>query len=252
MDSNHDIVPTLRMFDGLMMSKAADEIERLRALLDEKETAAPAVVLDDERAALRDMLEDARAETAMIREALGVPYEPHQTLLERTLDAARAASPQPVAQTVGSSEQNTVCAYNQRPPVRSLEDVRKDEVEHSRFRYWQEWFVNHNGHPVEPIDAWQLRAMLDGSAQPVEQTRALTDDPIALLIAKHAEELENNEYAYFELAYTRRTEWMAWICSNHRDDDLNRKVIARGQGSTPQEACENALTAARPASGDKA
>jgi hypothetical protein len=29
-DPNHDIVPTLRMFDGVMMNKAADEIERLR------------------------------------------------------------------------------------------------------------------------------------------------------------------------------------------------------------------------------
>ena len=29
-DSNHDIVPTLRMFDGLVMGHAADEIERLR------------------------------------------------------------------------------------------------------------------------------------------------------------------------------------------------------------------------------
>lgn len=33
MDSNHDIVPTLRMFNGVMMDKAADEIERLRAQL---------------------------------------------------------------------------------------------------------------------------------------------------------------------------------------------------------------------------
>lgn len=31
MDSNHDIVPTLRMFDGALMHKAADEIEHLRA-----------------------------------------------------------------------------------------------------------------------------------------------------------------------------------------------------------------------------
>lgn len=30
MDPNHDIVPTLRMFDGLIMGQAADEIERLR------------------------------------------------------------------------------------------------------------------------------------------------------------------------------------------------------------------------------
>jgi len=29
-DPNHDVVPSLRMFDGLMMNKAADEIERLR------------------------------------------------------------------------------------------------------------------------------------------------------------------------------------------------------------------------------
>jgi hypothetical protein len=35
MDSNHDIVPTLRMFDGLMTGQAADEIERLRKRVDE-------------------------------------------------------------------------------------------------------------------------------------------------------------------------------------------------------------------------
>lgn len=29
-DPNHDIVPTLRMFDGVMTGLAADEIERLR------------------------------------------------------------------------------------------------------------------------------------------------------------------------------------------------------------------------------
>jgi len=32
MDPNHDIVPTLRMMDGLLMTKAADEIERLRSV----------------------------------------------------------------------------------------------------------------------------------------------------------------------------------------------------------------------------
>jgi hypothetical protein len=37
-DPNHDIVPTLRQFDGLLMGKAADEIERLRTAL----AAAPA------------------------------------------------------------------------------------------------------------------------------------------------------------------------------------------------------------------
>ena len=41
--------------------------------------------------AMCDMLEDARAEMGMVREALGVPYEPHQNLLERTLEVAQAA-----------------------------------------------------------------------------------------------------------------------------------------------------------------
>lgn len=57
----------------------------------------------------------------------------------------------------------------------------------------------------------------------------------------HAEMLENNPYCYFELAYTRITEWMVWICSNQREQDPNRKVLLRGQGSTPEEAAENAL-----------
>lgn len=34
MDPNHDIVPTLRMFGGLMTDTAADEILRLRARAD--------------------------------------------------------------------------------------------------------------------------------------------------------------------------------------------------------------------------
>ena len=41
MDSNHDIVPTLRMFDGLMMNKAADEIEQLRARLQTPNSSLP-------------------------------------------------------------------------------------------------------------------------------------------------------------------------------------------------------------------
>jgi len=32
MSKEHDIVPTLRMFDGLIMGQAADEIERLRGV----------------------------------------------------------------------------------------------------------------------------------------------------------------------------------------------------------------------------
>jgi hypothetical protein len=61
--------------------------ERQRA----DEARSEAQIAADERDALRDMLEDARAELAQIREALGVALEPHQSIQERTLDAARAA-----------------------------------------------------------------------------------------------------------------------------------------------------------------
>lgn len=53
--------------------------------------------------------------------------------------------------------------------------------------------------------------------------------------------LYSNPYCYFELAYTRTTEWMVWICTKPREDDPNRKVLLRGQGSTPEEACIDAL-----------
>lgn len=42
-DSNHDIVPTLRMFDGLIMGQAVDEIERLRKLLQTPDSSRPPI-----------------------------------------------------------------------------------------------------------------------------------------------------------------------------------------------------------------
>ena len=66
-------------------------------------------------------------------------------------------------------------------------------------------------------------------------------DPIRDLLGRHAELLERNPYCYFELAYTRSTGWMAWICSNARESDPNRKILTSGQGDTPDEACINAL-----------
>lgn len=74
-------------------------------------------------------------------------------------------------------------------------------------------------------------------AQPAERA----PDGIAALIKAHAELLESNPYCYFELAYTRQTEWMAWLCSNPAEDDPDRKILARGQGNTPNEACMQAL-----------
>ena len=41
---------------------------------------------DAEIEALNDMLADARNEMLMVREALGVKYEPHQSVFERTLE----------------------------------------------------------------------------------------------------------------------------------------------------------------------
>ena len=61
------------------------------------------------------------------------------------------------------------------------------------------------------------------------------------IIQLHANLREENPYCYFELAYTRSTEWMVWICSNSREDDPNRIILAKGQGQSPEEAAEMAL-----------
>jgi hypothetical protein len=63
------------------------------------------------------------------------------------------------------------------------------------------------------------------------------------LIELHAALLEQNPYCYFELAYTRQTEWMAWICTNARENDPSREVMTKGQGGTPEEAADAALEA---------
>lgn len=61
------------------------------------------------------------------------------------------------------------------------------------------------------------------------------------LLDLHRSLLELNPYCYFELAYTRQTGWMAWICSKPKEHDPNRKILAQGQGETPEEACNQAL-----------
>jgi hypothetical protein len=178
--------------------------------LAQHKASCSAVVLDDDRAT-----DPTDEQVRTVIKSLGVPSSNRGDAFEYVLSgwrAARAASPQATVYSLFSSSDR-----------RNFGHLAPQE------------FVN------AVIDAVRAQATVTQPAQ--------TDDPIALLIEKHAEQLEDNEYAYFELAYTRRTEWMAWICSNHRDDDSNRKVIARGQGSTPQSACEAALAAAQPASG---
>lgn len=66
-------------------------------------------------------------------------------------------------------------------------------------------------------------------------------NPIKQVIDIHQHLLETNHYCYFELAYTRYTGWMIWICSNQREKDPNRKVLLCGQGDTPEEAAIDGL-----------
>ena len=61
------------------------------------------------------------------------------------------------------------------------------------------------------------------------------------LIAAHAEMLVDNPHCYFEIAYTRQTGFMAWICSAPKNDDPNRKVLAQGKGDTAEKAAGAAL-----------
>lgn len=69
---------------------------------------------------------------------------------------------------------------------------------------------------------------------------------IEQLIEVHRGLLVDNPYAYFELAYTRSTEWMAWLCDRPCNattgrPEPERKIIAQGQGLTPEAACQAAL-----------
>lgn len=81
------------------------------------------------------------------------------------------------------------------------------------------------------------------------KAEAQGQDAIRALIAQHSKELEHNHYAYFELAYTRQTGWMAWITDHPRSMPPtevvkpDRKVLASGQGDTPEAACAAALAA---------
>lgn len=76
----------------------------------------------------------------------------------------------------------------------------------------------------------------------------MTTEEIAIAqLLEVFEDIQNkNPYAYFELARTRQTGWMAWITSKPREEDPMRIVIAKGQGDTPGEACERALESIDP------
>ena len=71
-------------------------------------------------------------------------------------------------------------------------------------------------------------------------------DPLNRLVAEHQKLLAENPHAYFEISYTRVTDWMAWICDKVPDaatgkPEPGRTIIAVGQGQPPQEAARAAL-----------
>lgn len=94
---------------------------------------------------------------------------------------------------------------------------------------------------AHPSRGEATQATADAFIAEIEARVLRADSPLQKLIAAHAEMLEANPYCYFELAYTRRTEWMAWLCSKPQEDDPGRIVLAKGQGSTPEEAAIDAL-----------
>jgi hypothetical protein len=102
----------------------------------------------------------------------------------------------------------------------------------------------------EYLGKHRLLSPLRDEDSPPADAQAEARDAIRDLIAEHARLLETNHYAYFELGYTRQTEWMAWLCDRPATGTpgepgygANRKVLAQGQGFTPEEACADALTA---------
>ena len=83
MNENH--VVSRALYEAILM--VLDDTQRvLRTALQEKD-------------ALRDMLDDSRSEMEMLRVVLGVPYEPHQNLYERMLDAARTRTDENMCQS---------------------------------------------------------------------------------------------------------------------------------------------------------
>lgn len=69
----------------------------------------------------------------------------------------------------------------------------------------------------------------------------MTTSKLQQVIQLHEALLEQNPYCYFELAYTRGTMWMVWLCSNSRENDPSRKMLAQGQGETPEKAAAAAI-----------
>ncbi|MCQ9375191.1 hypothetical protein NMQ14_13105 [Methyloversatilis sp. XJ19-13] len=74
------------------MSEGTMVVDVVQELADLQVRVAEMVCQVDEAAALRDMLDSTRFDLNLIQQALGVSDEPHQSLMERMVDAAKATA----------------------------------------------------------------------------------------------------------------------------------------------------------------
>jgi hypothetical protein len=66
-------------------------------------------------------------------------------------------------------------------------------------------------------------------------------DKLQEILALHEVLLEDNPYCYFEFCYTRPTRWVVWLCSDCKEHNTERVVLAVGQGDSIDEAAGIAL-----------
>lgn len=101
----------------------------------------------------------------------------------------------------------------------------------------QRWYAGDTMWSMKFCSCIALSAMLARYFNPpiaAPQARADARDAIRELIAKHRAELEHNDYAYFELAYTRRTGWMAWITDKPLIGGPCNQSRPQGAGTRPR------------------
>lgn len=132
-------------------------------------------------------------------------------------------------------------ARSEQPPAMAVPD---DAAILTHFHTAKDQDAHLYSDPGEVVHQLTQAELLQ-AARAMLATTPQAANPIKSLIAIHNELLGEYPYCYFELAYTRRTDWMAWLCTKPREDDPERKVLACGQGLTAEEACAEAVSAAQ-------
>jgi len=90
----------------------------------------------------------------------------------------------------------------------------------------------------DELMAWAEIPQYAADSVRAANARAEGVDAISAILAKHSELLESRPHAYFELAYTRATDWMVFMREGRMSEG---RMVANGQGLTPGEACQSAL-----------